>query len=53
MFYAKVFKEFLFIFLYLMCTVFRIHPFFVFLYLILFDAVLENMVRKGPIDVDV
>ena len=29
MFYAKVFKEFLFIFLYLiMCVVFRIHPFF-------------------------
>ena len=47
MFYAKVFMEVLFIFHYLiMCIVFRIHQFFVFLYLILFGAVLENMVRK-------
>ena len=29
MFYAKLFKEFLFVFLYLiMCIVFKIHPFF-------------------------
>ena len=57
MFYAKVFKEFLFVFLYLiMCIVFKIHPFFFFfLYLILFCALLENtcMVRKGPIDMHV
>ena len=59
MFYAKVFFEFLFVFLYLMmCIVFKIRPcfFFVFfLYLILFCAVLENtcMVRKGPMDMHV
>ena len=33
MLYAKVFQEFLFVFLYLiMCIVFKIHPFFFFLY---------------------
>ena len=54
MFCAEVFKEFLFVFLYLiMCIVFQIHPFFFFLYLILFCAVLEKMVRKGPMHVHV
>ena len=38
MFYAKLFKEFLFVFLYLIiCIVFKIHPFFSFFwYFILF-----------------
>ena len=57
MFYAKVFFEFLFVFLYLiMCIVFKIHPCFLFfLYLILFCAVLEDTckVRKGPMDMHV
>ena len=50
MFYAEVFKDFLFVFLYLIMCIFflgYIH-FFFFLYLILFCAGLENMVRKGP-----
>ena len=54
MFYAEVFQEFVFVFLYLvMCIVFKIYPFF-HLYLILFCAV-ENActVRKGPIDMHV
>ena len=49
MFYAEVFKDFLFVFLYLiMCFVFEIHPSLFALYLTPFCAVLENMVRKGP-----
>ena len=49
MLYTKVFKEVLFVFLYLIMCIVKIHPFFFFfLYLILFCAVLENMVRKSP-----
>ena len=52
MFYAEVVKDF-FICFPLFYNVFRIHPFFFLLHLILFCAVSEIIVRKGPIDVHV